>query len=49
MFHGSRKKEEYAEELKKQEQLMCRREEELEKLAFQRKQAQIKRGGLELG
>lgn len=44
-----RKKEEYAAELKKQEQLMERREEELERLAQQRKQAQIKRGGLELG
>lgn len=43
-----RKKEEYAEELKKQEQLMLQREEEFQRLAEQRKQAQMKRGELEL-
>lgn len=42
-------KEEYADELMRKEQLMQQREEELEKLAQQRLQAQTKRGGLELG
>lgn len=44
-----RTKEDYADELKRKEELMYKREEELEKLAQQRAQAQIKRGGLEMG
>lgn len=43
------KKEELAKELKQQEELMLRREKELEELSERRKQAQTKRGGLELG
>lgn len=48
-FVACRKKEEFAEELKRQEQLMHQRQEALEKLAHQRRQAQMKRADLELG